>query len=101
MGPERVALGIYLVYAIEGFSRFFEGNKEKYWVDNGKPLTAFLQPEQLREVTEGLLKRDYAESGERGILGKTSCAWSARYGAKRTPASLMLTVLAVALRLED
>ena len=70
MGPEHVGLGIDLIYDVEGFTCFFEANKEKYWVDNGKPLTAFFQPEQLREVTEGLLKRDYAESGERGILGK-------------------------------
>lgn len=70
MGPEHVGLGIDLVYDVKGFTCFFEANKEKYWADNGKPLTAFLQPEQLREVTEGLLKHDYAESGERGILGK-------------------------------
>ena len=50
MGPEHVELGIDLVYDVKGFTCFFEANKEKYWADNGKPLTAFLQPEQLREV---------------------------------------------------
>lgn len=70
MGPEHVGRGIDLVYDVGGFTRFFEGNKKKFWADYEEPLTAFLQPEQLREVTEGLLKRDYAESGERGILGK-------------------------------
>ncbi len=69
VGPEHVGLGIDLVYDLEGFTRFFEANKEKYWAGYDKPLTAFFQPEQLPLVTEGLLERGYAESAVRGILG--------------------------------
>ena len=70
VGPEHVGLGIDLVYDVEGFTRFFEANKEKYWADYDEPLTAFFQPEQLPEVTEGLLARGHAESEVRGILGE-------------------------------
>ena len=70
VGPEHVGLGIDLVYDVEGFTRFFEANKQKYWAGYDRPLTAFFQPEQLPEVTEGLLARGYAEEEVRGILGK-------------------------------
>ena len=70
MGPGHVGFGMDLVYDVEGFTRFFEANKEKYWADYEKPLTAFFQPEQLPEVTEGLVKRGYAESEVRGGLGE-------------------------------
>lgn len=68
MGPEHVGFGIDLVYDVEGFIRL-EGNKEKYWADYEEPLSAFLQPEKLPEVTEGLLEREYAEQEVRSILG--------------------------------
>ena len=69
-GVRTCRLGIDLFYDVEGFTRFFEANKEKYWADYEKPLTAFFQPEQLPEVTEGLLERGYAESEVCGILGE-------------------------------
>ena len=69
VGPAHVGLGIDLVYDMEGFTRFFEANREKYWAGYDRPLTAFFQPEQLPHVTEGLLARGYAENDVHGILG--------------------------------
>ena len=74
MGPEHVGLGTDLVYDAEGFTCFFEGNKGKYCTDYEKPLTAFLQSEQLPEVTEGLLERGLRREQESAAV-----SWAGYY----------------------
>lgn len=71
VGPEHVGLGVDLVYDLEGWSRFFLANKDRYWRDYGDTAPdQFLQPESLPAVTEAMLECDYPEAGIRGILGE-------------------------------
>lgn len=69
IGPEHVGLGLDYVYDVEAEQAYMASIKSPAR-GNYDRMTAFFQPEQLPELTELLLKKGYAETAIRGILGE-------------------------------
>ncbi len=67
-GPAHVGIGLDWVYDMESLMAHVKQSAETY--PEGYDLEIQVaQPEQLPEVTEGLLTRGYSEADIRGILG--------------------------------
>jgi len=69
IGPEHVGLGLDYVYDVEAEQAYMASVKSPPR-GNYDRMTAFVQPEQLPQLTEMLLKKGYAETAIRGILGE-------------------------------
>lgn len=68
IGTENIGLGLDYVYDVEAEQRYMAGVKSPPHGNYDK-MTNFFQPEQLPELTEGLLAKGYSEGEVRGILG--------------------------------
>ena len=68
-GPQHVGLGLDWVYDMESLMSAVHQAGQTYPGKAYEVAIKVAQPEQLPEITEGLLKRGYAESDIRGILG--------------------------------
>ncbi len=68
IGTESIGLGLDYVYDVEAEQRYMAGVKSPPHGNYDK-MTNFFQPEQLPELTEGLLAKGYSEGEVRGILG--------------------------------
>lgn len=71
VGPEHVGIGLDYVKDTAGFWNWVRRNPEMWPPVDGKPHhdTAFGQPEQIAELCELMLSRQYAEEDVRAILG--------------------------------
>lgn len=69
IGPDYVGLGLDYVYDVEA-EQAYMASIESPPRGNYDKMTAFFRPEQLPELTELLLKKGYAETAIRGILGE-------------------------------
>ena len=71
VGPEHVGIGLDYVKNTAGFWDWVRSNPEMWPLVDGKPHhdTAFGQPEQIAELCELMLSRQYAEEDVRAILG--------------------------------
>lgn len=70
-GPAHVGLGMDFVSDVPTLMAVVKGNPARYPKGEYRdPTIEFVAPEQMPEVTEGLLKRGYSESDVRGILGE-------------------------------
>ena len=69
VGPEHVGLGSDFMYLEDSDYAFYYKYKFAFPKGYPEPPWHFLQPEQLPELTEGMLRMGYAESDVRGILG--------------------------------
>jgi membrane dipeptidase len=68
IGPGHVGLALDYVYDVEAEHRYMAGITSPAHGNYDK-MTNFFQPEQLPELTEGLLAKGYSEDEVRGILG--------------------------------
>lgn len=68
IGAGHIGLGLDYVYDVEAEQRYMAGVKSPPHGNYDK-MTNFFQPEQLPELTEGLLAKGYSEGEVRGILG--------------------------------
>ncbi|HET9579350.1 MAG TPA: membrane dipeptidase [Usitatibacter sp.] len=71
VGAQHAGIGLDYVKDVAGFWKYVDENPDA-WPDNdGKPNrhTAFVQPEQLPDLAELMLRKNYAEEDVRGILG--------------------------------
>lgn len=68
IGTGHIGLGLDYVYDVEAEQRYMAGVKSPPHGNYDK-MTNFFQPEQLPELTEGLLAKGYSEGEVRGILG--------------------------------
>ncbi len=84
IGPEHVGLGIDYSYPADGLDDDPPGLDRAYWwppaEGYGRGITGIriATPEQLPEITEGLLARGYAEEAVRAILGGNMLALARR-----------------------
>jgi membrane dipeptidase len=69
IGPEHVGIGLDWVYDMESLMANVRQAPSRYPDGSYARDIDVAQPEQLPEITEGLLKRGYAEADIRGILG--------------------------------
>jgi membrane dipeptidase len=69
IGTEHIGLGLDYVYDVEDMQRYMMRVKSPA---NGRyeQMTNFVQPEQLPELADALITKDYSESAVRGILGE-------------------------------
>ena len=72
VGPEHIGIGLDYVRDTERLGAWARTNADMWPPNAGKPLgeIVFAQPEQLLEVTDLLLSRQYSEAEVRGILGE-------------------------------
>jgi membrane dipeptidase len=72
VGPQHVGIGLDFVKNWESWSRGIQALPMVWPANNGEPppLTKFVQPEQLEELTELMLKKGYGEDATRDILGR-------------------------------
>lgn len=75
VGAEHVGLGLDLVYFQEILNNFFQNHSTTYpanYLKGKSPARALksLQPEQLVEVVEYLLRKNYPETAIKNILGQ-------------------------------
>jgi membrane dipeptidase len=68
IGTEHIGLGLDYVYDIEA-ERQYMANVKSPAHGNYDKMNSFFEPEQLPELTEGLLAKGYSEDEVRGILG--------------------------------
>ncbi len=68
IGTGHIGLGLDYVYDVDDMQRYMAGVKSPPHGNYDK-MTNFFQPEQLPELTEGLLAKGYSEGEVRGILG--------------------------------
>jgi membrane dipeptidase len=70
LGPAHVGLGLDYTFDMEELDRTLEAYRDTWPEElDYKPGIRFVEPEQMPEITEGLLKRGYPERHIRGILG--------------------------------
>jgi len=70
-GPAHVGYGCDFVSNVPKLMSVVRANASRYPTKEYQtPSIAFVEPEQMPELVEGLLKRGYAESDVRGILGE-------------------------------
>ena len=72
VGTEHIGIGLDYVRDTERLGAWARANADMWPPNAGKPLgeIVFAQPEQLLEVTDLLLARQYSEAEVRGILGE-------------------------------
>lgn len=72
VGPEHVGIGLDYCRDSKSVGVWTLANTDMWPPNKGVPFgeTAFVQPEQLLEITDILLARGYAEADVRGILGE-------------------------------
>ena len=72
VGPEHVGFGLDYCRDTEHIAAWTLANTDMWPPNDGEPFgeTAFVQPEQLLEITDILLSRQYSEKDVRGILGE-------------------------------
>jgi membrane dipeptidase len=72
VGPEHVGIGLDYCRDSKSVGVWTLSNTDMWPPNKGVPFgeTAFVQPEQLLEITDMLLARGYEESDVRGILGE-------------------------------
>ena len=72
VGPEHIGIGLDYVRDTERLGAWARANADMWPANKGKPLgeIVFAQPEQLLEITDLLMSRQYSESEVRGILGE-------------------------------
>ena len=72
VGPEHVGIGLDYCRDSKGVGVWTLSNTDMWPPNKGVPFgeTAFVQPEQLLEITDILLARGYSEADVRGILGE-------------------------------
>jgi membrane dipeptidase len=70
VGPEHVGLGLDYVVDKQELLEYFKNHPDKFPPSKTVDYLAFVEPEQLPEITELLLKRGHSENVVRGILGK-------------------------------
>ena len=72
VGPEHVGIGLDYCRDSKSVGVWTLSNTDMWPPNKGVPFgeTAFVQPEQLLEITNILLQRGYAEADVRGILGE-------------------------------
>ena len=71
IGPQHIGIGLDYIYDVDTFMPFVHATPEMYPEGCSYEVDVkFAPPEQLPELTEGLLKRGYQESDIRGILGE-------------------------------
>jgi membrane dipeptidase len=68
IGTEHIGLGLDYVYDVEA-ERQYMANVKSPAHGNYDKMNNFFEPEQLPELTEGLLAKGYSEDEVRGILG--------------------------------
>jgi membrane dipeptidase len=69
VGAQHVGLGLDWVFDMQSLLTAVRQAGDTYPGKVYELAIKFAQPEQLPEITEGLLKRGYAESDIRGVLG--------------------------------
>jgi membrane dipeptidase len=69
VGPQHVGLGLDWVYDMESLMAGVRVSPDRYPDKSYAVDIQVVQPEQLPQITEGLLKRGYAEDDIRGVLG--------------------------------
>lgn len=72
VGPEHIGIGLDYVRDTERLGAWAQANTDMWPHNEGKPLgdIVFAQPEQLLEIADLLLSRQYSETEVRGILGE-------------------------------
>ena len=71
VGAQHVGLGLDYVEDVSSLMQFVLAHRVKFpTASYGETPYTFAAPEQMPEITEGLLKRGYSESDIRGILGE-------------------------------
>lgn len=72
VGPEHIGLGLDYVRDTERLAGWTIANADMWPPNAGKPTvpTTFAQPEQIVELADIMLERQYSESDVRGILGE-------------------------------
>ena len=72
VGPEHLGLGVDFVKDTEEALVWLTANPDGWPLNEGKPhpVQTFIQPEQLVEVVDLLLERQYSDADVRGILGE-------------------------------
>jgi membrane dipeptidase len=71
VGPQHVGIGLDFVLDTRGFWDWVRANPEAWPPNNDQPHvdTKFVQPEQLVELPELMLRRGYSDADVRGVLG--------------------------------
>jgi membrane dipeptidase len=70
VGPEHVGIGLDYVIDKQELMGYIQGRPDIFPPDQIKNFLAFVEPEQLSEVTGLLLQGGYSEQNIRGILGE-------------------------------
>lgn len=70
VGPQHVALGLDYVYYMETLLARWRANPSRYPRGYPEPPWHFFEPEQLGELVEQLIRRNYEDAAIRGILGE-------------------------------
>lgn len=70
VGPEHVGLGLDYVIDKHELIEYIESHPERFPPDQIQDYLAFVEPEQIPEITELLLARGHSEEVVRGILGE-------------------------------
>lgn len=69
VGPEHVGIGLDYVMDKQELMEYVENHPDIFPPDKMKDLLAFVEPEQLPEIAEILVRRGHGEDVIRGILG--------------------------------
>jgi membrane dipeptidase len=70
VGPEHVGLGLDYVIDKQELLEYIESHPETFPPDQIQDYLAFVEPEQVPEITELLLARGHSEEIVRGIVGE-------------------------------
>lgn len=72
VGPRHVGIGLDFVKNWEPWSRGIQARPDQWPPNEGEapPITRFVQPEQLEDITELMLRKGYGEDDVRDILGR-------------------------------
>jgi len=72
VGPEHIGIGLDYCRDTKHIAAWTLTSTDMWPPNDGKPFgeTAFVQPEQLLEIADILLSRQYSETDVRGILGE-------------------------------
>ena len=72
VGAQHAGIGLDYVKDAEAFWKYVDDSGDAWPLNNGKPNrhTKFVQPEQIEDLAELMLRKNYSESDIRGILGE-------------------------------